>query len=251
MGEAQPLTRKELIDKIRKREQPPIEPSRPRNDWDWTSNGCNRPASNGHWVDCCNEHDLCYSFQGHTGEGKAECDELFRKCLEGKKGPSRLYYAGVKVAGFTGARGDPIYVETPRETTFPGYKEVGRCTFWFVLRDITYINADAGHKNWKLEFGSWPGEVDDRESFHLELGQSKSFPSPTILKPEESWCGKKTEAILYIHCPTTEMGRLFFFDVCCDGRKERYEVFLPLHDRPAVEKFRINLDLVTVCHQAH
>ncbi|MCA1814424.1 MAG: hypothetical protein LC624_10815 [Halobacteriales archaeon] len=141
-------------------------------------------------------------------------------------------------------------MQHPRSTERPGYREHGPCTYWFQLKDASYLHADAGHADWRFEFGDWPGKAAHGEHFPLQLGGTHAFPDkPTFQHGAPGFCGTTTQAILHIRCATTEMGRLFFFDVHCDGRTETYDLWLPVRKKPHDARFRFTVDLVTVCTQ--
>jgi hypothetical protein len=235
-----------LEDDVRRRQQPQP-PAHGANDWDWTTNGCTK-VPNGTWVECCNEHDLCYSLKGHDPAGRKACDDLFRDCLRAKRGPARLYHLGVRTFGGLVTSGDPIVVQHPRSTTRPGVHVNGKCSWWFKLKSVEYLRADAGHDDWRLEFGTWPTRIEHRESFKLKLGDTKTFPEPTLAHGDTGMCGDTAQAIVYVRAPTTEAGRLYFFDVHCDGRNETYDLWLPVRERPHDARFKLTVDLVTACY---
>jgi hypothetical protein len=65
----------------------------------WETNGCTM-VPDFDFVDCCDQHDICYC-QGGNEDARVACDEALRDCIANRGHPwlAEIYYAGVRAFG--------------------------------------------------------------------------------------------------------------------------------------------------------
>jgi hypothetical protein len=233
-------------------------------EWDWTTDGCGSggvSVPNGDWVECCNQHDICYSLKGDTFSGRWDCDIAFSDCLASKgAGVSApvygalaiVYWCGVRIGGTVSShRGEPREAEWPDSRKPPLFHEGANrgCSYWLRLLSIEQIRDDTGLRDFHFEFGHGPGEaVNSHTKATVPFRGEQSFGAlgETVMSGATPHCGDRFHKQLYIRCSTTEIGKLFFFDFVCDGSEEAYTLILPI-THGSGGRFRLTLRFDSSC----
>jgi len=111
------------------------------------------------------------------------------------------------------------------------------------------IRGDPGIREWRIEFGSRPTRIEYSTDITMAAGAVHTFDH-TLRRGELPSCGDSRREEVYVRIRNTEVGKLFFFDVHCDGRTDDYKILVPIR-KDSDARLQVTLQVVTSCVQVH